>query len=51
MCPPHVDTCLLLTLLPDELQGSVWGQNGEEFRQKFIGHGSRHMSITNSASQ
>ena len=35
MCPSCVDTCPLLTLLPDELQWSVRGQNGVEFCQEF----------------
>ena len=36
----HVSTsvqCPLLTLLPDDLQGSVRDQNGVEFRQEFNG--------------
>ena len=37
MCPSRFDTCALLTLIPDELQRSVRGQNGVEFRQEFNG--------------
>ena len=44
-CLTRVDTCLFLTLLPDELQGSVRGQNGVEFRQEFNGHGPRHLTF------
>ena len=35
---------IFLTNTSDKLQGSVRGQNGVEFRQKFIGHGSRHIT-------
>ena len=37
-------TCPFLTLLPDELQGSVRGQIGVEFRQESNGHGPRHVT-------
>ena len=41
----HVSvTCTFLTLLPDELQGSVRGQIGVEFRQEYNGHGPRHVA-------
>ena len=42
-CPSRVDTCPLLTLLPDELQRSVRGQIGVEFHQESSGHSLRHM--------
>ena len=45
MCLTHVGTCPLLTLLPDELHGSVRGQNGVEFRQEFSKHGLRHGTL------
>ena len=44
MCLTRVATCPLLTLLPDELQGSVRGQIGVEFRQESNGHGPSHVT-------
>ena len=38
MCLPHVDTCPLLTLLPNELQTSVRGPIGLEFCKESSGH-------------
>ena len=43
-CPTRVDTCPLLTLLLGELQGSVRGQIGVEFRQESNEHGPRHVT-------
>ena len=43
-CPSRVDTCPLLTLLPDLLQRYARGQNGVEFCQEFNGHGPRHVT-------
>ena len=44
MCLPRVDTCSLLTLLPNGLQTSVRGQIGLEFCQESNGHGLRHLT-------
>ena len=43
MCLTCVNTCLLITLLLGELQGSMRGQNGVESRQEFNRHGPRDM--------
>ena len=43
-CLTHVAMCPLITLLPNELQGSVRGQNGVELCQESSGHGPRHVT-------
>ena len=58
-CPSRVDTCPLLTLIPNELQGSVRGQMGVKYWNLmdmvpdtwYVSFTCRHMSATNSASR